>query len=339
MATQSALTPPLRDADTGPALDLLLTRWRGHLAAIPEAEGDDTAAVITWPSRDVSGVQALVRHGLQPMAVIAARPVGRAAPPGGVPGVVIREAGTGDVDAVTEMQMGLIRYDALFGGSVPRPATKTLVRQDARAALSRQPSWIWLAERNRVPVGLIAVQPPPEAAWITGMTGPAPAAYLQAGFTAPAERGCGRAGPACARLLDRAGIAVTLLHYAQVNRLSGQFWTRMGYRPLWQQLGGPADGCAALTSHGPQGARCRPWSRSRARAKGQGALAHSAAIRFPHGPPKRPGCPAISRRVPSGGPGRGSGHPRRLYRDALACPGSGGLCGGRRGPPAPSRPG
>ena len=239
--------PRLREADTRPALDQLLALWRKHLSAAPEAADDDTAGALTWPSRDVSGVRALLRHGLQPMAVIAARPAGRATPMADAPGVVIREAGAGDVNAVAEMQMGLIRYDALFGGPVPRPATETLVRRDALAALRRRSSWIWLAERNRVPVGLVAVQPPPEAAWITGMTPPAPAAYLQAGFIVPAERGSGAAG-ALARhvhdFLDGAGIAVTLLHYAQTSPLSG----RSGRGPVTSRSGtaGEARPAAAL---------------------------------------------------------------------------------------------
>ena len=28
-------------------------------------------------------------------------------------------------------------------------------------------------------------------------------------------------------------MAVTLLHYEQVNPLSGPFWHQQGYRPLW----------------------------------------------------------------------------------------------------------
>jgi GNAT superfamily N-acetyltransferase len=35
------------------------------------------------------------------------------------------------------------------------------------------------------------------------------------------------------RVLDARGIPVTVLDYAQVNPLSGPFWSRMGYRPLW----------------------------------------------------------------------------------------------------------
>ena len=30
-----------------------------------------------------------------------------------------------------------------------------------------------------------------------------------------------------------AGVAITLLHYAQINPLSAPFWSQQGYRPLW----------------------------------------------------------------------------------------------------------
>ncbi|MFZ0664696.1 MAG: hypothetical protein WAM97_03005, partial [Acidimicrobiales bacterium] len=33
--------------------------------------------------------------------------------------------------------------------------------------------------------------------------------------------------------VDAAGVAVTLLHYEQLNPLSAPFWNRQGYRPLW----------------------------------------------------------------------------------------------------------
>jgi predicted GNAT family acetyltransferase len=35
------------------------------------------------------------------------------------------------------------------------------------------------------------------------------------------------------RVLDAAGVTVTLLHHGQLNPLSKPFWSRMGYRPLW----------------------------------------------------------------------------------------------------------
>jgi ribosomal protein S18 acetylase RimI-like enzyme len=76
--------------DVAGALDELLSRWHDHLAAVPGAGEQDTAAVVTWPSRDVSGVQALLRHGFVPLSVVAARTADRAGPapaPGSAPGL------------------------------------------------------------------------------------------------------------------------------------------------------------------------------------------------------------------------------------------------------------
>jgi GNAT superfamily N-acetyltransferase len=238
-AAKFTLTLRLPEADTRAAADELLARWREHLAELPEAAADDTAAVVNWPSRDVSGVLALQRHGLQPIAVIAARPAGRTSPADGTgaeQGLVIRAAVPGDLDVVTELGMGVIRYDAEVGGSIPRQATEGLVRADTEAALARHPAWIWLAEVAGRPVGLTIVDPPEAAAWIAGMTRPGVTAYLQLMFVRPDERGSG-IGAALVRYvhreLDTRGIDVTLLHYAQMNPLSAPFWHRMGYRPLW----------------------------------------------------------------------------------------------------------
>ena len=236
MATRYVLTLRLRDPDTLPATDLLLAQWHEHLSGLREANDADTAAMVTWPSRETSGVRALLKHGMQPIEVLAARPSGRTTPAPDVAGVVVRDATPGDIDAVVEMTMSLIAHDAQFGAIVPRPATEALVRSDARVALKRQPSWIWLAERHRHPVGLVVVQPPRDATWITGMTGAGPAAYLVVGFVTPEERGTGTAAMLVRQahaFLDAERIAVTLLHYSQVNPASGPFWARMGYRPLW----------------------------------------------------------------------------------------------------------
>jgi GNAT superfamily N-acetyltransferase len=253
-AAKFVLTMRLREADTQSAVDDLLTQWREHLADQPEAGKDDTAAIVNWPARDVTGVLALIRHGLQPMTVIAARPAGRpipaaspaspasparrlaASPANKQPGPVIRLAEPADLDRVTELEMGVVRYDAHFGGSVPRPATEALVRAETQAALAKRPGWTWLAEHNGQPVALAVVEPPEAAAWIAGMTRPGATAYLQTMFVHPAQRS-GGTGAALVRHvhdeLDARGIGLTLLHYAQVNPLSPPFWHRMGYRPLW----------------------------------------------------------------------------------------------------------
>jgi hypothetical protein len=41
---------------------------------------------------------------------------------------------------VTELEMGVIRYDAQFGAAIIRPATEALVRAETQAALARRPS-------------------------------------------------------------------------------------------------------------------------------------------------------------------------------------------------------
>jgi GNAT superfamily N-acetyltransferase len=240
MAGRFSLIVRLREADTDAALDDLLGQWRGHLAGLPEAGAGDTAAMISWPSRDVTGVNALLRHGLQALTVIAVRSspagAGAAANGAGPAGLVIREAGPADLNVVTEFEMGVIRFDALFGSAIVRPATEALVRAETQAAVAARPVWAWLAERHGQPVGLVHVQPPGPSGWIAGMARGGATAYLQTMFVQPGERGTG-VGAALVRhahaVLDARGVQTTLLHYAQLNPLSAPFWNRMGYRPLW----------------------------------------------------------------------------------------------------------
>jgi GNAT superfamily N-acetyltransferase len=65
---------------------------------------------------------------------------------------------------------------------------------------------------------------------------PARPAELPTLFVRPGERGRG-VGTALVRhvhaVLGARGVDTTLLHYEQLNPLSGPFWSRMGYRPLW----------------------------------------------------------------------------------------------------------
>jgi len=235
MAARFELAPRLRHPDTA-TMDALLAQWREHLSDLPEARAADTAAVVNWPARDGSGVPALLRHGLQPMLVMAARPRGRHTTGRAIPGLTVREARLAEGDAVTAMYLDLVSFDAQFGGAVPRPATKALVREDVMATLARRPSWTWLAERGGRPVGLVMVQPPQHATWVAGMTRLSPVAYVLIGYVVPSERGSGAATMLIRHVhevLDANAIAVTLLHYAQVNPRSGPFWSRMGYRPLW----------------------------------------------------------------------------------------------------------
>jgi GNAT superfamily N-acetyltransferase len=239
-ADRFTLVARVSGQDAAAPTDLLLGQWRDHLAGVGATRGPDTSASVVWPSLDITGVQALLRHGLQPLTVIAARTRPKTGPPPGVPrgayGVTIRPAGPADEEQVLDLELRLIRYDMHFGGPVWRPSTARLVRDEIQTALARPASWTWLAERNGRAVGLLVGQPPKEAGWIAGMTSQAPAAYLQTMFVDQSERGTGIAAALVRNLharLDAAGVDVTLLHHSQVNPLSAPFWYRMGYRPLW----------------------------------------------------------------------------------------------------------
>ena len=236
-ARRFQLEPQVTGPDVRGALDLLLTRWREHLAGLPGTGEDDTAAVVAWPSRDIAGHRALLDHGLIPLAVIAARVAGRdGRPVPAGPGLRIRLAGPADLDTVVALGMETIRYDAHFGTVIDRPDTAAALRREVAARLAGAPSWTWLAERDGHPVGLLYAQRPDQAAWIAPLVGPAPVAYLELMAVLPGARGAG-VGAALAAVYhaaaDAAGVAVTLLHYEQMNPLSAPFWSQQGYRPLW----------------------------------------------------------------------------------------------------------
>jgi GNAT superfamily N-acetyltransferase len=244
------LTPRVAGPDPAAALDRLLAAWRDHLAAVPEAGAEDTAAIVTWPSRDVRGVKSLLRHGLRPMAVIAARTAGRWPGPGGMPagsaggtdgvagpgGVRVRRAGPADADAVVRLGLETIRFDAHFGGVTERPSTPSALGREARTLLAEPEPWIFLAERDGTPAGMVLTERPAAAGWIAPLVGLAPAAYLMLMAVLPGDRGRGVGTALATRMhqeIAAAGVAVTLLHYAQTNPLSAPFWGRQGYRPLW----------------------------------------------------------------------------------------------------------
>jgi GNAT superfamily N-acetyltransferase len=239
-ARQYELTAQLAGPDVRQALDELLSRWREHLAELPDAMASDCAAVVTWPSRDVAGAAPLVHHGLAPLAVIAARDargVRAQARDVELPaGLRVRRAGPADIDAVVTLGMEVIRFDANFGGVTERTSSEPALRRELASLLSEPQPWVWLAERDRRPVGMLAAERPERARWIAPMTGPAPVAYLQEMGVRADQRAHG-AGAAMAAALHRdaaeAGVPVILLHYAQVNPLSVPFWSQQGYRPLW----------------------------------------------------------------------------------------------------------
>lgn len=295
-ARRFRLTPQIAGPDVANSLDRLLSLWRDHLAEEPGADGEDTAAVVSWPSRDIDGVKTLLRHGLVPLAVIAARPTRQRGPaavdaertagwtdenavrpgadagradatasrsPGDTgeaaatasradgdtpaadaassagdapPGLRIRRAGPADIDTVVRLGLEVIRFDAHFGSVVERPGSADALRRDAAGLLTGPGGWTWLAERDGNPVGMLAAERPEAAGWIATMVRPAPVAYLMLMVVLPGERGSGIGAALTARLhreVEATGVAVTLLHYEQLNPLSAPFWGQQGYRPLW----------------------------------------------------------------------------------------------------------
>jgi len=226
------------DPGIGLALDELLVGWRAHLAAESATAVADSQATVRWPSRDIGGVRALLRHGLQPLTVIAARLAGRAAPEAASQrgGLRIRPAGPDDVTVATALTLEVIRFDQHFGSVQMRPQAEQVERHAAEQTLALPEPWTWLAERDGRIVGLLVAQPPDRAAWIAAATCRGPVAYLGTLSVLPGERGSGVGAALVAELhrkLDVAGVAVTLLHHGLLNPLSTPFWSRMGYRPLW----------------------------------------------------------------------------------------------------------
>jgi len=226
------------------ALDELLSQWGEHLNGIPSAHGTDTAAVVAWPSRDVDGAAALLRRGFAPLAAAAVRVTDRdpartghgGGAGGDAPGILIRRAGLADIDAVVRLGLVVVRYDAFFGGVAERPSTADALEREAAVLLSGPLPWVWLAERDDVPVGLVAAQGPERASWIAPVTCSQTVSYLILGGVDRSERSTGIGAALAARLnadVLAAGVPLTLLIYAQVNPLSVPFWSQQGYRPLW----------------------------------------------------------------------------------------------------------
>ena len=241
-ARRFQLTAQVAGQDVAAALDRLLARWRDHLAAVPGTDADDTAAVVTWPSRDIDGIRTLMHHGFQPQSVVAARVIGGASKdgePGQAPEtaqVRIRRAGPDDVGVVARFGLEEIRYDAHFGGVTERPDTADALRRAAAAQLAEPEPWTWLAERDGTAIGMVSAEPPEAAAWIAPLACPAPVSYVPILIVAPGERRHGTGAALVAELhrqLGAAGIAVALLHYEQTNPLAAPFWGRQRYRPLW----------------------------------------------------------------------------------------------------------
>jgi GNAT superfamily N-acetyltransferase len=210
-------------------MDMLLSRWSSTVHA--RAGEAESAAVLTWPSRDVVMTPTLLDHGLAPLSVLAIRLAGRGCPDGATD-VLVRRATEADVDVAVALELELVRWNQMLGQMTERPNTGELIR--AKYTADSRP-WTWLAEVDGVPVGLLTVLDPARAAWACGLSSAGSAAYLSDLMVLPGRRGAG-AGTALVqhvhRELDGAGYNATVLRYLGMNPLAAPFWHRCGYRPL-----------------------------------------------------------------------------------------------------------
>lgn len=218
----------------------LVDAFDRYIEEVVPSGDDDTAAIVTLPSRDLQLPVALSRRGFAATTVIAARRGGTPTPFVPVDGALrVRAAATDDLDVLIEMAVALNACDAAFGGVTVRPTASQLLGEALESALRHDETWTWVAEDGDGTIlGFIKVQPPAEAAWIAPLT-VVPGdrvAYLGMMYVRPDHRGLGigpRLVTAAHAALDAAGVEVTLLHHALPNPVSAPFWTRQGYRPLW----------------------------------------------------------------------------------------------------------
>lgn len=239
-ARRFTLRPLVAGPDVAGGLDRLLTGWRALLQADPDAADEDSAAYVTVPSRDTEAVPVLVRHGLTPYVVVAARAVARPVTGvtgvTGLTGVAVRRAGAEDLDVLTDLTLAQFRSETDFGTAVDRSDAATRLRTELTELLDAPDPWVWLAEAGGRVIGALTANPPDANGWLGQFTGACRIAYLRMARVEPAARGAGAGAALTAaahRAFDRAGVDAALLHYSLLNPRSGPFWHRMGYRPLW----------------------------------------------------------------------------------------------------------
>lgn len=173
-------------------------------------------------------------RGLIPKTSIAVRrtPSG---PPHADVTAGVRPLAREDLDTAVLLWAEVIDWDNRTTGHPRRAAMDRILRSQLEQAIDA-PGTCWVAETDGDVVGLLVLSAPRSAGWIrpTGAVGSA--AYLGCLVTTAGRRGDGIGGA----LVDQAHRAVsewnaevTLLHYNMLNPLSGPFWHRAGYRPLW----------------------------------------------------------------------------------------------------------
>ncbi|MFD0557696.1 acetyltransferase (GNAT) family protein [Stackebrandtia endophytica] len=216
----------------------LLSEWIGGL---PEPDDDDTELTFNWPGRDVAVIPLLIDYGFRPKATVAIR---RTSPPVATPpsdGIVIRELAAEHADAAVDLWREVIDWDNRFLRHPRRPDAVKHLRAEVER-FTAKPGTAWVAEVGGAVVGLLVQSVGADSEWIQPLVEPAPVGYLNCLVTTAGHRG----GGVGAALVDRAhrtladsAVPYNTLHYNALNPLSGPFWNRAGYRPLWTNWSRP----------------------------------------------------------------------------------------------------
>ena len=286
------------------AMDALLAGWAEAVQADALPEDRESAASVVWPSRDTAMTPLFLDRGLGPQRVLAARRGGRPGPDATSPALV-RPMTEADLDDVVDLHVEQIRWGAQFGGGAVRATAAEVARREYTGVLERDERWTWIAEWDGRTVGMITVTPPELAGWVAATTSVRTPAYVGTTMVRAPSRAGGVGTALVARAhaaLDRAGVDLTLLHYAPLNPLSAPFWHRFGYRPLWTCWAvGPASrirsGGGGRPGHSHLVAAGYPCCQRRAVSRGRG---RSPGCAGPGRPARRPSVPA--RRPPTGWP-------------------------------------
>jgi hypothetical protein len=236
-AQVSELHPVIGAAGHGP-LHALVEGWRGHV--LPDLlREQDSAATVTWPSRDVVATRVFLDHGLMPLAVLAVRPPGPVPEPAPDPALVVRRALPEDLDVCVRLALEELAYSSQVGGSLVRPDAERIKRTMIRDRLGRgEPTW--LAERHGIVVGMIECGHAEAApgAWLANLLPAGVWGYVNCASVTASERSGGVGAHLVATALGaleggRRDVRGTYLYYNPPNPLSSVFWPRVGYSPLW----------------------------------------------------------------------------------------------------------
>ena len=163
-AEQHVLTAHVGGDDPVASMAALLVRWAEVVR--DRAGNSDSAAALTWPSRDVAMTRLFLHHGLAPASVLAIRPAGRVSPVG-TTDVVVRRSTGADVETAVALELELVRWNQRLGQMTERPNTAELIRAKYASA---NPPWFWLAEVGAEPVGLLTVLDPQRTPWPSELT-------------------------------------------------------------------------------------------------------------------------------------------------------------------------